>query len=454
MSASSSSKRDDPKKARDDAPLVVGAKMPVDAYGEDGTLLLARGETILSPAQLQRLRRYDVRFHKDGNRSGRRKGEAGFPGDTMLPFHPTRDLEEEFAGALTEPAIQPAPPEPTSTYAQELPLAEAARVEVKNRLDGVFRSVGANETVDLSAVRAAALNVLESVVRNERALLSLLELRSADQYTFTHSLNCCVLAIILARRTGLAHRALPIGVSALLHDIGKLRLPAAILQKPDTLTPEEWELVYRHPAIGFEIAQRSSGGATDLCNPESILQHHERMNGSGYPRSLTGRNIGFEGRLIAVADVYDAMTSARSYREAIPGPRVMHWLREKADLLFDRELVDALVAAVGVFPVGSLVMLSSNELAVIAKVHRVAPLRPVVLVVSDGAGAPLLRPKLLDLSAPTGPSGPPAIVGLEDPRACKIDPRACLASVDDAALNRLGVTDAPAPARDHIDVVA
>jgi len=282
-----------------------------------------------------------------------------------------------------------------------------------------------------------------------------LQLQTRDAYTFTHSVNCCVLSIIIAQRVGLSNRVLPISVGALLHDIGKMHLPASIIRKPDMLTPKEWDRVYRHPTLGVDIVRRLGGGDSRFCSLEGIAHHHERLDGSGYPRKLNGESIALEGRIIAVADVYDAMTSDRTYREAISAPSAAHWIHENASVLFDPTCVDALIESVGVFPIGSPVRLNTGALALVVKGNRHTPLRPIILVISDQAERPLTDPKLLNLADTTEADRELSIVSIEDANTMGIDIETFLSAVDEGELLQMEIDQRAAAVPPlHLDALA
>jgi HD-GYP domain-containing protein (c-di-GMP phosphodiesterase class II) len=423
--------------------------MPSHAFTREGVLLLARGKPLVSPAQLDRLFRPDVVL---GETPPPRRPKpspekpSGF-GNTFLQRPPLEDLEEAFADLSTsqpppEPEsraasprrapARPLPPRPVVPFAQEVVAARRLRASAMRQVSRMIEAVEQGRPLDLGEAEATVQEILASLERNERAFASLLRLKSLDQYTFTHSVNCCLLATLVARQRGLGDRTREIGLGALLHDIGKVRLPVALLRKTESLTPEEWGLVYRHPTLGVETIQAASSPAGP-CSLVAIDQHHERLDGSGYPGQRSGDNVGLDGRLVAIADVYDAMTSDRPYRPALQPAEVMHWLYREAGRLFDAQLVADLIAAIGLFPVGTLVRLAGGELAIVAKVNPLFPLRPVVLVISDRAGGPLVKPPLLDLSRPsTGDDH--KIAGVESPLAHQVDIDALLSQVTEESL--------------------
>jgi len=431
----------------------IGQALNGDAFGPGGVLLLARGRTIRTQAQLERLRQEGIGSSMPCGFSSDR---CVISGNTALGADVRCRLEDEFSGPLLHaPDVEQEPVAPEIPYAEEIVTAQAVRRRTLEQVGRVVSALQRNEPVDFGDIRSTAQSVLDSLQRNERALLSLLQLQTRDAYTFTHSVNCCVLSIIIAQRVGLSNRVLPISVGALLHDIGKMHLPSSIIRKSDILTPKEWDRIYRHPALGVEIVRRLGGGDSRFCSLEGIAHHHERLDGSGYPRNLNGDSIALEGRIVAVADVYDAMTSDRTYREAISAPSAAQWIHENAGVLFDPACVDALIDSVGVFPIGSLVRLNTGAFAIVVKGNRHRPLRPIILVVSDEAEQPLADPELLDLAETADTASKTSIVSLEDASAIGIDIEILLSSVDEENLLHLEIDrQATAVAPVHLDALA
>jgi HD-GYP domain-containing protein (c-di-GMP phosphodiesterase class II) len=453
--------------------IAIGRKMPCHAFTLAGVLLLARGERVLNEVQLERLCRPDVLFSDEPPRGLVRVVEAREQALGMSrarrkpapPDHQASGTDDQGATeALPEAADSPEQwadtpasavreERPSVPFEEEIVAARSLRAAAIQQVGCVLDQVRANRPVDVHRASSAVDKVLESLLRNERAFASMLRLKRLDDYTFTHSVNCCVLSMMIARHSGVKRGLREIGLGGLLHDIGKVRLPAEVLQKPDRLTQAEWDLTCRHPASGAEIIARSR--ATPGAAIKSIRQHHERLDGSGYPEGLAGDAVSLPGRVAAVADVYDAMTSERAYRPAIPAAEVMRWIRDRAGSQFDPGLVGALVSAVGVFPVGTAVRLRAGELGVVADLNPQAPLRPIVLVISDPIGLPFGGPCLVDLSSAALSASSRDIVGTEDPAALGIDVDKCLALIAEDrldAVRREGIIPQPLARLSGIDV--
>ena len=407
--------------------LAIDDHMPCHAF-TDKLLLLARGERVRSARQLERLSRPDVIFSDE---PPARLVEAVVERQRVLgiPLTPVPAPDE---GAAPDARLPAAPPEEAFARPERVPFhvellaARAIRRQAMHQVGELLVQAQAGRSLDLEPVRGTVRQVVASLRRNEQAFASLLRLKSIDSYTYTHSVNTCVLSVILAQRSELAEEAEIVGLGALMHDVGKAFLPQTILKKSGELDALEWELVKQHPTMGMEIVGRAE---THPIAMQAVSQHHERLDGSGYPQGLSGADISLPGRIVAIADAYDAMTSDRVYHRAMPVPDAMRWVCEQAGVGFDARLVGTFVRTIGLFPVGSLVRLSTGELAVVASVNPLAISRPTVLIVATSGITANVEPHLLDLSEGARPHAAREIVVVENPAVSGLDIEGYLALV-------------------------
>lgn len=281
------------------------------------------------------------------------------------------------------------------------------------------------ETEGMPDVPAAVQTVeglADAVTQNRTALMALTAMHNYDNYTFTHMVNVSILTMGQARALGIDGRLLrEFGLSALMHDIGKVRTPKEILNKPDKLTDEEFAIMRKHTVDGAEILRRTP--EMPILAPVVAFEHHLRIDGSGYPFGVKRPTLNVATMLCSISDVYDAMRSQRAYQQAFPTDRILAVLKRNDGTQFDQHLVRRFVQLLGIYPPGNLVKLSSNEVAVVLKVHAPDPYRPKVRVLFDQSGARLDLPYERNLfeTAPQGPP-PPTVVAPLNPAEYGIDP--------------------------------
>ena len=230
-----------------------------------------------------------------------------------------------------------------------------------------------------------------AVTQNRTALMALTAMRSYDNYTFTHMVNVSILVMAQARALGIDGKLLrEFGMSALMHDIGKVRTPKEILNKPDKLTDEEFVIMRRHVVDGAEILRRTP--EMPILAPVVAFEHHLRLDGSGYPRTVGRDSMNVGSMLCAISDVYDAMRSQRVYQQAYPTERILAVLKRNEGAQLDPHLVRRFVQLLGIYPPGNLVRLSTGEVAVVLRIHAPDPHRPRVRVLFAADGTRLDLP--------------------------------------------------------------
>jgi putative nucleotidyltransferase with HDIG domain len=294
----------------------------------------------------------------------------------------------------------------------ELDRAEAILVTSKAVIKRLFSEIGERGTVSPESLMPVAEAVAASVARNASAMISVARLRTKDEYTYVHSIAVSALLVNLGRQLRYDSDTLrQLGLAGLLHDIGKLAVPAKLLNKPDRLTDEDFKVVRNHPERGHRLLQQS-GAFSDIVL-DVCLHHHERVDGSGYPHRLEGDQIGVFARMAAVCDVYDAITSRRAYKIAwSPSESVSSMYKWSGH--FDRTILNAFIRSIGIHPVGSLVRLKSGRLAIVAENNKTDLTKPVVKVICRTESTRLdPGATVLDLTQHDDP-----IVSREDPKAC------------------------------------
>ena len=286
---------------------------------------------------------------------------------------------------LTDPDRKPPPPGRLVHFDEELERATEIRNETTETLKEAMADVAAGKGVNAEKVHAASAVITESILRNVDAMVSLTRIKKHDPYTAMHCMNVCTLVIAVAQADGVDPEFLPLLTTAtLLHDVGKTRIPLEILNKPGRFEPAELEEMRRHAIYSGEI-MREDGGFT----VEQIAiaeQHHEMLNGKGYPYGLKGDEIHPYARMTAVADVYDALTAKRVYKPAMPMYQALMVLHKNRGTEFDEHFVELFVRALGVYPVGSVVELNNKEMAVVYEPNPDNSSKPVLGILTQANG--------------------------------------------------------------------
>lgn len=319
--------------------------------------------------------------------------EAGRPSD------PRPDVEEEHRPepSIAPPGVQLVVYRDEVPIHQELPRAEQSYKRAREILDRLAQDMRTGTRVDVEGVDEVVNDMVDSMIASPDALMWIARMRQQHSDVYSHGVQVGVYLLALGRHLGFPKTQLGyLGTMGLLLDLGKTALPRGLLEKPGRLTDDEFALVKRHVEYGLEVV--SSG--PKALHPdvlEGIAQHHERLNGRGYPYGLQGEDIGVYGRMSGIADCFAAVTSPRPYADTLSVSDAMMRLYEWGGELFAQPLVEKLVQAIGVFPVGSLVELSSGEVAVVIRHNRVRRLQPKVLVIADAHKQPLRSFQTLDL---------------------------------------------------------
>lgn len=269
-------------------------------------------------------------------------------------------------------------------------LEEEVRVHTMN----VVRSWAEHgvRRVNFASVVEQVRSVVDEILAGKAPVGGLAEISSVDSYTFAHSVDVCVLSVAAGVKLGYKKADLiKLGVGALLHDLGKTKVPLEILNKPGKLTPVEFAEIKKHPAWGYKLLLEEVDGEVDPVSAEVILNHHERYDGSGYPRGLKGDRIGEMAMVCAAADMYNAITTDRVYRPALPPHEAYEMLMGAGGTLVDYRVIQGFLSCVEPYPVGSVVHLSTGEIACVISVNPSLPFRPKVVIIHSGEVIDLQR---------------------------------------------------------------
>jgi HD-GYP domain-containing protein (c-di-GMP phosphodiesterase class II) len=311
---------------------------------------------------------------------------------------------------------------------EEMEGARRTYVHTVQMAREVLTDVRIGRAVNVRKVKRAVQTIVDQVLSNEPSIVAMTHLREFDEYTFTHSVNVCIFSVVIGQRLGLERRELyELGLGALFHDVGKMRIESEVLNKAGALNEEEWVKMKEHPTDGL-LTLFQLHGFNDLPYRQMLMayEHHMKTDLSGYPMSRRARNVSLFSRIVAVADAFDAGTSRRSYQfRPWPPDAVLREMRDNPSRGFDKVIVKALITATGVYPVGTLVVLDTYELAVVSRANP-DPNRlhqPEVKILSDPMGVPVANPFAVRLDELDATTGQPrrSIIKTADPNRYGID---------------------------------
>jgi HD-GYP domain-containing protein (c-di-GMP phosphodiesterase class II) len=278
----------------------------------------------------------------------------------------------------------------------ELGNANAIHREARRITKSFLDEVRLGGVIDSEVAKSTVKSCVDSIMRSPDALLWMSRMRNEDEYTSEHCLNVCILAIAFGRHLGLSEGELEnLGLCGLLHDVGKMRIPTGVLNKPTPLTPKEFNMIKAHPVHGRNLLMSSPGiytGAIDVA-----YSHHEKVNGSGYPRKLTGQNISRFSKIIGIVDAYDAMTADRCYARAISSADALNNIYKDRGSHFDEELGLEFIKCVGIYPAGTLVELVNGCIAIVLETNVNFKHLPKVIIVHDPKN-PNAKERVIDLA--------------------------------------------------------
>ncbi len=304
---------------------------------------------------------------------------------------------------------------------EELQRATMIRNQASGLVRTVMRDVRLGKAIELDQVTPVVENITASILRNPGALVGMLRIKNKDDYTFLHSVSVCTLLVAFCRSRGMdADTTYQAGLGGLLHDTGKALVPDMILNKPGPLTEEEFAIVRRHPQDGYDILRKSPEiGPIPL---DITLHHHERRDGSGYPDKQGEGAISELAQMAAIVDVYDAITADRCYHRGMSAAEALRKIYEWSKFHFNPVFAQEFMRCVGIYPVGTMVMLESGRLGVVVEPHATNLLAPKVNVFFNTKKNVYIKPETLDLSKKLGFGGGDKIVRHESPAKWNVDP--------------------------------
>ena len=286
--------------------------------------------------------------------------------------------------------------EERKTFEAEFARARDIQTRLRELIYNMHFDARMGKTIEVATTRQVVRELVDSVLCNPDAQLWLTQLREKDEHMAEHSLAVAVFALAFGRHLGLAmEELLELGMGAVLHDIGKVKVPLSVINKPGELTPEELEIMRKHPEFGRELLQGLPGISGDIIG--ITLYHHESVRGDGYPDRLPRDRIPKYARIVGIADSYDAMTTRRTYRRQWSAADALKELYTQRGSRFDERLVEQFIQCLGIYPVGCLVELQSGEVGVVVSNHKSRRLKPKILLILNRSKQRITPPRVADL---------------------------------------------------------
>jgi len=374
------------------------------------TPFLFQGFAIQSEEQIEELKRYCQYVYIDTEEgydvSPKRRPAATPSLNIRIPEEKTREPVhnmEQVLERFTPGHRRPPRYQDVSTIEEEIGHAREIVTETREAVYTIMDDVRLGRSINTAGAKKIVANMVDSVIRNPDALMCLNQLKKKDEYTALHSLRVCVLALAFGRHLDLSNEELNLlGIGALLHDIGKMKVPNDILNKPGKLTDEEFDLMKSHVPRGVEILEQNHG--ISQASVDVARFHHERYAGGGYARGSKGENIGLFGSIGGIVDCYDAITSDRSYHTGMSAHDALKKMYSWRGRDFQPLLVEQFIQCMGIYPIGSVVELNTGGVGVVISINRKRRLKPKVALVLSPDKTPLSPVKVIDLMHQAGES--------------------------------------------------
>lgn len=308
----------------------------------------------------------------------------------------TKARSKDVSRVLVPPPVENRWHPDQSTVEEELEHARDVEHRTRDAVYTILDDVRMGRSIPTQEAKKVVADMVESIIRNPDAMVVLTQLKNADEYTALHGLRVCILAVTFGRHLDMTREELNLlGIGALLHDVGKMKVPLEILNKPGKLTDDEFAIMKSHVPEGVKILENAPG--IDAASLEVVRSHHERYDGSGYVSGISGDDIHPFGLIAAIADCYDAITSDRVYKKGISPQDALSRMYEWRTRDFHPTLVEQFIQCMGIYPIGSVVELNDGSIGVVTSVNRERRLLPKVIVVRDRQLKPVTPPRIVDL---------------------------------------------------------
>lgn len=379
--------------------IKLGMCLSQALLNKDGNVIFNKGTFFASREQIQKLADEGIKMVSI---------------DTKLSLLTFDDDNKETKEQVLSKKKYEDPIKIVSEIKQELSVAIEFFQESTRVMENIMDQVRFGKPLDKNAVQKSSVNIIDSVLRNQNAMFSLLNLKNFDEYTFTHSVNVAIIAVSFAHYLKFPKdKLISLGKGALIHDIGKAKIPVDIINKPGALTDYEFRLIQKHPSLGEQICLKEQMLTQSEIN--IITQHHEAYDGSGYPYHINGKQIDRFAAMVSIADFYDALTTERSYKKAFHPHDAIRLIYNQTGKKFDPRLVNHFIKTIGIYPVGSIVRLNSGKVAVVIAFNQDNILKPIIKIALDADNKPSLNKEIISLS-----ESEEYIVDIEDENNLKI----------------------------------
>ena len=330
--------------------LQTGMKLAKDVFLEDGRVLLLKG-FVIRPRYIQKMAAY--------------KMEYVFVEEQIVPvekFNEERIYEDVFGN-----------------------------------IKSVMESIRKGDDIDVEALKDTVNDMVQHILNDDMVFMALTGIRDIDNYTFLHCVDVCIYSVITAKAMKMTDDDIrELAMAAILHDVGKCKIPLEILNKPEKLTDDEYFIIKNHAIYGMDITKNTPGLSNKI--PKIVCQHHEKWDGSGYPLGLKNFDIDRCARIVSIADVYDALTANRVYRKRYMPHEAAEYLMSQSEQHFDPKILQIFVSNIAVYPEDVVVMLNTGEIArVLAPSRGLLSMRPRVTVITKKDGPPVFNPYVIDL---------------------------------------------------------